>query len=39
MVDGLGSQTALEFYARNGMTPLYVTMVNETGNSPEGLRA
>jgi ribosomal protein S18 acetylase RimI-like enzyme len=31
------NQAALEFYARNGMAPLYVTMLYEFGGSPEGI--
>ncbi|HVO70426.1 MAG TPA: GNAT family N-acetyltransferase [Aggregatilineaceae bacterium] len=31
------NQAALEFYARNGMTPLYDTMIGEIDGSPEGI--
>jgi len=31
------NRAALEFYARNGMAPLYVTMIGEVGGGPAGI--
>jgi ribosomal protein S18 acetylase RimI-like enzyme len=31
------NKIAVKFYERNGMTPLHITMIGETGSTPEGL--